>query len=119
MWREASANREKYGCKILSGDCFNCEFCSIFADLGKTPTLLATEDENTNTAIWISYWKSLDHLHAFARGDSHHRGWDWYTRGDFKHIGIMHETYVVPAGSWESIYHNFRPFGLGMWLHCK
>lgn len=23
----------------------------------------------------------------------------------------MHETYACPAGSYETVYHNFRPFG--------
>lgn len=24
----------------------------------------------------------------------------------------MHETYNCPAGSYETVYHNFRPFGM-------
>jgi len=31
----------------------------------------------------------------------------------------MHETYVVPAGNWETIYLNFTPFGLGKFSHHK
>jgi len=34
-------------------------------------------------------------------------------KGKHLSVGIMHETYVVPAGNWETIYHNFVPFGLG------
>lgn len=55
------------------------------------------------------------------------KGWKWYlentttgemkedggNKGRYNHIGICHETYVVPAGNWETIYYNFTPFGLG------
>jgi hypothetical protein len=64
--------------------------------------------------IWLSYWKDVDHLRAFAHGDAHRAGWDWYNA--FKghpHIDIMHEIYSAPVGNWENIYHNFRPFGMG------
>lgn len=64
--------------------------------------------------IWLSYWKDIDHLRAFAHGDAHRAGWDWFNA--FKghpHIGIMHEIYSAPQGHWENIYHNFRPFGMG------
>ena len=44
------------------------------------------------------------------------KGWVGWEKGAgerFKQIGIMHETYEVPKGNWENVYHNFRPFGLG------
>ncbi len=28
-------------------------------------------------------------------------------------VGIWHETYIVPAGSYEAVYHGMPPFGLG------
>ncbi len=28
-------------------------------------------------------------------------------------VGLWHETFVVPAGSYESVYVNMPPFGLG------
>jgi hypothetical protein len=69
--------------------------------------------ENTNSAAWISYWRSLEHLQAFAQAEAHQKGLNWYMKGKHPSVGIMHETYVVPAGNWETIYHNFVPFGLG------
>ncbi|KAF4637386.1 hypothetical protein G7Y89_g684 [Cudoniella acicularis] len=95
MWRDLSANREKWGY------------------LGKTSTLIATDDENSNSMAWISYWRSLEHLQAFAHGEMHKKGRNWYLKGKYRNFGIMHETYVVPAGNWETIYLNFTPFGLG------
>ena len=67
--------------------------------------------------VWISYWKDMDHLRAFAHGDAHRAGWDWYNAfSGHLYIGIMHEIYSVPKGHWENIYHHFRPFGMGMCL---
>ena len=65
--------------------------------------------------VTLSYWKSIEHLHAFAQGPSHKLGWDFWskTNKQWPHIGIMHETYAVPAGSWENIYQNHHPFGMG------
>ena len=40
-------------------------------------------------------------------------GWNFYVKRDLPHIGIMHETYIVPKGNYENIYHNFRPFAFG------
>ena len=68
-----------------------------------------------NVLVTISYWKSIEHLHAFAHGPTHRLGWDWWAAQNKKypHIGIMHETYGVPTGAWENIYQNFQPFGMG------
>lgn len=95
MWNDAEANREKWGY------------------LGKATTMpMATA--GGNVLVTISYWKSIEHLHAFAHGPTHRLGWDWWAAQNKKypHIGIMHETYGVPAGGWENIYQNFQPFGM-------
>ncbi|MCJ1404580.1 hypothetical protein MMC11_007806 [Xylographa trunciseda] len=87
--------------------------------LGKTSCLIATDDEASNTLVWLTYWKNLDHLQAFARGDAHHAGWDWYNSvaKKYPYIGIGHEMYSVPKGHWENIYCNLRPFGMGQTKH--
>ncbi|MCJ1391814.1 hypothetical protein MMC18_004681 [Xylographa bjoerkii] len=95
MWEEAEANREQYGY------------------LGKTFPLISTELASGNVMITLSYWKSIEHLHAFARGPAHRKGWDWLNkvaRHD-QSLGIMHEVYSAPYGHWENVYANFRPFG--------
>jgi hypothetical protein len=36
-----------------------------------------------------------------------------HARAGKGHVGIWYETYAVPAGSYESIYADMPPFGLG------
>lgn len=46
----------------------------IFADLGRTPDLIAKEFTQNNSLYSISYWKSLEDLEAWARRPVHLRG---------------------------------------------
>ncbi|MCJ1317951.1 hypothetical protein MMC15_003278 [Xylographa vitiligo] len=87
--------------------------------LGKTSCLIATDDEASNTLVWLTYWKTVDQLHDFARGGPHRAGWDWYSSvaKKYPYIGIGHEMYSVPKGHWENIYCNLRPFGMGQTRH--
>ena len=65
----------------------------------------------------VPYWRSFDHLEAFANddGDPHVAVWRNYWRrvGTSTRTGIWHETYLVRAGEYEAIYGNMPPFGLG------
>ncbi|HYH30378.1 MAG TPA: DUF4188 domain-containing protein [Pseudonocardia sp.] len=65
----------------------------------------------------VQYWRSFDHLEAFARDESdlHTIAWREYYRRDKRHrgAGVWHETYLVHAGEYEAIYGNMPPFGLG------
>jgi hypothetical protein len=65
----------------------------------------------------VQYWKSVDKLLAYAadRKGEHFPAWaDFYRRvGTNGDVGIWHETYVVPRGSFENIYVNMPAFGLG------
>ncbi|MBK8138148.1 MAG: DUF4188 domain-containing protein [Chloroflexi bacterium] len=67
-------------------------------------------------SINITYWRSYDHLERFARSqdDPHLEAWRRFNReiasdGSF---GIWHETYLVKAGNFESVYGNMPRFGL-------
>ncbi|WP_432247751.1 DUF4188 domain-containing protein [Streptomyces sanyensis] len=70
------------------------------------------------TYYLVQYWESKDKLLAYASEPEHlHRSW-WgrmnrAVRRGGRHVGIWHETYVVPAGSYESIYADMPPHGLG------
>ena len=65
----------------------------------------------------VQYWRSFDHLEAYARArDRHH--WPAWTafnrrmknaRGD---VGIWHETYCVRAGEYEAVYSGMPLIGL-------
>jgi hypothetical protein len=66
----------------------------------------------------IQYWRSFDHLEAYAR-DTQRRHWPAWVdfnkaakgaRGD---VGIWHETFLVKAGQYEAIYSGMPPYGLG------
>lgn len=69
------------------------------------------------TATLLQYWESMDKLQRFA-GDparGHRPAWLAYFRDSYASgaVGIWHETYVVPAGSHESVYGNMPAVGLG------
>ena len=63
----------------------------------------------------IIYFDSLESLHAFAHGPLHTEAMEWWAKTVHKlpHIGIMHEVFAVPKNSWEGIYMNYHPTGLG------
>jgi hypothetical protein len=64
----------------------------------------------------IQYWRSFEHLEAFARDadDPHLAVWRnyWKRVGKSDRTGIWHETYLVRAGEYEAIYGNMPPHGL-------
>jgi hypothetical protein len=108
MWADAHENREKYGF------------------LGNTPAMGSQDDGERKdsmgqTQMYLSYWKTLEGLHKFAHGSVHMRSQLWWEKGameEFPHIGVMHEVYEVPAGNWENVFHNFRPFGICKLASC-
>jgi Domain of unknown function (DUF4188) len=65
----------------------------------------------------VQYWRSFDHLEAFARNDDdpHTAAWRNYWRrvGTQNRTGIWHETFLVRAGEYEAIYANANRRGLG------
>ena len=65
----------------------------------------------------VQYWRSFEHLEAYARAREHAHlpAWHAFNRavasnGD---VGIWHETYLISAGRHESVYNNMPPVGLG------
>ncbi|WP_277441350.1 DUF4188 domain-containing protein [Streptomyces sp. SPB162] len=66
----------------------------------------------------IQYWESREKLLAYAAApDAEHRpAWTAFNRrarAGKGRVGIFHETYVVPAGGYESIYVDMPAYGLG------
>lgn len=65
----------------------------------------------------VQYWKSFEHLEAYARSKDHAHLPAWRafneivgkSRGD---VGIWHETYRVRAGEYEAVYSGMPRFGL-------
>jgi hypothetical protein len=73
----------------------------------------------TNLGLFslVQYWRSFDHLEAYARAreKEHWPAWLEFnrlmkdSRGD---VGIWHETYLIRAGEYESIYSGMPLMGL-------
>ena len=65
----------------------------------------------------IQYWRSFEHLEAFARDatDPHLAAWRnyWKRVGKDDRAGIWHETFLVRDGEYEAVYGNMPPKGLG------
>jgi hypothetical protein len=68
--------------------------------------------------VIIQYWRSFEHLEAYARSLDHKHWPAWVafnkrvggSRGD---VGIWHETYKVRSGEYETVYSGMPPYGLG------
>ncbi len=64
------------------------------------------------------YWRSFDHLLAYAqaRDANHLPAWTAFNRrvGTDGTVGIWHETYQVAAGQYETIYNNAPRMGLAL-----
>lgn len=65
----------------------------------------------------VQYWRSFEQLEAYARSKDarHWPAWVDFNRriGSGGDVGIWHETYLVPAGAYDSVYNNMPPGGLG------
>jgi hypothetical protein len=66
--------------------------------------------------VIVQYWRSFDHLEAFARdqSDPHAAAWRTYWKrvGTENRSGIWHETFLVRAGEYEAVYANNARRGL-------
>ncbi|MFB7176974.1 DUF4188 domain-containing protein [Streptomyces sp. NPDC056257] len=67
----------------------------------------------------VQYWESKEKLYAYAAAPDmlHHKVWSIINRKEREsklhgHVGLWHESYIVPEGSYEAIYFDMPPFGL-------
>ncbi len=73
---------------------------------------------NLGIGTVLQYWRSFEHLEAYAGSHdrTHFPAWRAFNkrakerRGD---VGIWHETYLVQAGQYETLYSGMPPHGLG------
>ncbi|WP_405450534.1 DUF4188 domain-containing protein [Streptomyces achromogenes] len=95
----------------------------MLRELGKDPgrgllsKVLLTASPRTYYVV--QYWESKEKLYAYATAPDafHHKAWARLNgleragklRGQ---VGIWHETYVVPEGSYEAVYGDMPAFGL-------
>lgn len=70
------------------------------------------------TVMVVQYWRSFEHLHAYAhaKDKEHLPAWAEFNRrvGGNGSVGIFHETYLVRAGQYETVYANMPEFGLAL-----
>ena len=67
----------------------------------------------------VQYWRSFEHLEAYARSPEHEHWPAWTafnrkvraTSGD---VGIWHETYLIRAGEYETVYSSMPRIGLAL-----
>jgi hypothetical protein len=115
MWTEAETNSKENGCK--SEPNVNPRLAHLMTscgpDLGRTTALHDPSDTEGMTLIWLSYWKSLEGLHTFSTSAAHRVGEVNYHKNNYEYLGIMHETFHAPKGSWETMNFNMPPWGLG------
>jgi hypothetical protein len=91
----------------------------MIRELSQQPDLgfLHAEAWFGRTIIMVQYWRSMEQLLAYARNkeSEHLPAWRAFNKavGTSGAVGIWHETYVASPGTYENIYVNMPPFGLG------
>ena len=91
----------------------------MLEELRRRPELgmLGGEMWGGRTTILLQYWRSSEHLFAYAkaRDAQHLPAWREFNRaiGTDGDVGVWHESYVVSPGGYENIYVNMPAFGLG------
>ena len=68
--------------------------------------------------VTVQYWRSFEHLERYARSKDHVHFPEWVAfnkrmKSNRADVGIWHETYLVKAGQYETVYSSMPPFGLG------
>jgi hypothetical protein len=91
----------------------------MLVELHRQPALglIHAEMWFARTTIMVQYWRSMEQLMAYAtsRAAAHLPAWQTFNKsiGTDGSVGIWHETYSASAGSYENVYVNMPPFGLG------
>ncbi|KAF8850542.1 hypothetical protein BDZ45DRAFT_731496 [Acephala macrosclerotiorum] len=103
MYRDLETHAEEYG--FLGYSDYNAN------DVTKQGNLLS-----------VMYFRSVEHVQKWAHGKVHREGWEWWNgiqgTGKTDCITIGHEIYSVPAGNWENIYVNSKPYDFGATQHA-
>ena len=90
----------------------------MLRELDAHPELGCLGHTQLERTTFVQYWRSFDHLEAYARRaeSEHWSAWAAFNR-HFKHcredLGIWHETYLIAPGRYECVYSGMPPFGLG------
>jgi len=91
----------------------------MLRELSRQPDLgfMHAEMWFSRTIILVQYWRSMEQLLAYAKNKEaeHLPAWRSFNQavGTDGSVGIWHETFKASPGSYENVYVNMPPFGLG------
>ena len=91
----------------------------MLKELNRQPDLgfIHAEMWFSRTIILVQYWRSMEQLLAYAKNKEaeHLPAWRSFNQaiGTDGSVGIWHETYKASPGTYENVYVNMPPFGLG------
>ncbi|KAI4729589.1 hypothetical protein E4T49_02724 [Aureobasidium sp. EXF-10728] len=82
-------------------------------------SLVGAESATNNETMTIMYFKSSEHIQAYATGPTHRKSLTWWAKhaAQYPHLGIFHETYQVRAKNYETVYAHTKPMLLGATQH--
>lgn len=72
-----------------------------------------SSDDGSFTTTTTIYFKDVKKLHDFAHEPMHREAWDWFAAQKFPHLGVYHETFLVPKKNYECVYLNCKPLLMG------
>ncbi|KAF2158452.1 hypothetical protein M409DRAFT_31031 [Zasmidium cellare ATCC 36951] len=104
-----------------SGDYFDQMLAELDKDatkygyLGASGWISAADRGYASEKMGMLYFESAEKVHEYAHGPLHTKAMQWWIQAhkSMPHIGLMHEILEAPKGSWEGIYMNHHPTGLG------
>ncbi|KAL1895441.1 hypothetical protein Sste5346_005247 [Sporothrix stenoceras] len=72
---------------------------------------------SNDTILLVLDFRDVSGLQRFAASPVHREAYEWLRQttadGKYSHLSAFHETFVVPAGHYESLYINTAPILLG------
>jgi heme-degrading monooxygenase HmoA len=82
-------------------------------------SLVGAESATNNETMTIMYFKSSEHVQAFAASPLHRKSLGWWAKhaAEYPHLGIFHETYQVQAKNYETVYAHTKPMLAGATQH--
>lgn len=93
----------------------------MLIELGRNPDLgllHARTHFGLRNTLLVQYWRSFEHLHAYAaaRDRAHLPAWGDFNKaiGSSGKVGIWHETYLIDPGKYENVYNNMPAWGMGV-----
>jgi len=83
--------------------------------LGSSAWMSCADRAVASEFMSMVYFENEEKLHEFAHGPLHTEATEWWVKTvkQHDHVSIMHEVYAAPRKSWEGIYINYAPTGLG------